>query len=427
MRTLLDWHHERKPVGEHWLLDERAELRRGVELTLARRSRQFTRFDGNLSSDGDLRGIQLPHPCTEGQITSASRLEVWAGCPHAYFVRYVLRVDSVEDPGESYRITALDRGNLVHRILDRWMSEALANDDVPRPGRDWSPSARRRLREIAEEECDRTEDRGLVGRRLYWQRDRSQIIEELERSLVLDYEMRSRHRSAPIASELGFAMVGSPEAGDSRGNTPVVVELDQPLQPITEPGDDDPKSGDLDRNRPRRLAVRGSIDRVDETDSGGLVVIDYKSGSSSSYKDLSADDPTPAGGHLQLVLYALAARQILDRPEAEARGDYWFVSRRGGFVSVGYAVDVATEKRVLATVGAIVDGIGAGLFPLHPEKPGWRQRVPCWFCEPDGLGTRDVWRDWERKRTHPGLIGYTDLIASAPQDDQPRTRTGALK
>ena len=422
MRALLGWHDQRRPVGEHWLLDERAELRRGVELTLARRSRRFTRFDGNLSSDGDLRGIRLPHPCDEGQITSASRLEAWAGCPHAYFVRYVLRVDAVEDPDESYRITALDRGNLVHRILDRWMSEAIANDDVPRPGRDWSPHAQRRLREIAEEECDRTEERGLVGRRLYWQRDRSQILEELERSLVLDREMRSKYRSKPIASELGFAMVASPELGDRKRDAPAVVLLEQPTPPT---GGDDPMGSN--GRRPQQLAVRGSIDRVDETDSGGLVVIDYKSGSSRSYKDLSADDPTPAGGHLQLVLYALAARQILDRPDAEARGDYWFVSRRGGFVSLGYPVDVTTEKRVLATVAAIVDGIGAGLFPLHPEKPGWRRWVPCLFCEPDGLGTRDVWRDWERKRTHPDLVGYTDLIAPAAQDDQSDTHPGAPK
>ena len=425
MRALLGWHDERRPVGDHWLLDERVELQRGVELTLARRSRRFTRFDGNLAGDGDLRGIRLPHPCDEGQITSASRLEAWASCPHAYFVRYVLRVDAVEDPDESYRITALDRGNLVHRILDRWMSEAIANDDVPRPGRDWSSRARRRLREIAEEECDRTEERGLVGRRLYWQRDRSQILEELDRSLVLDHEMRSKYRSRPIASELGFAMIGPSEPGDGRSDTPVLVELDQPPQPTT--GADGATPGSIDGSGPRQLAVRGSIDRVDETDSGGLVVIDYKSGSSRTYKDLSADDPTPAGGHLQLVLYALAARQILNRPDAEARGDYWFVSRRGGFASHGYPVDVATEKRVLATVAAIVDGIGAGLFPLHPEKPGWRRWVPCLCCEPDGLGTRDVWRDWERKRTHPDLLGYTALIAPALQDDQSDTRPGAAK
>ena len=425
MRALLGWHDERRPVGEHWLLDERTEVQRGVELTLARRSRRFTRFDGNLSSDGDLRGVRLPHPCDEGQITSASRLEAWAGCPHRYFVQHVLRVDAVEDPDESYRITALDRGNLVHRILDRWMSEAIANGDVPRPGQDWSPHTRRRLREIAEEECDRTEERGLVGRRLYWQRDRRQILEELERSLVLDHEMRSKYRSVPIASELGFAMVGSPEPGDPKRDAPAVVVLEQPSPTTDADGADDHAGGN--GSGPRQLAVRGSIDRVDETDSGGLVVIDYKSGSSRSYKDLTADDPTPAGGHLQLVLYALAARQILGRPDAEARGDYWFVSRRGGFVSIGYRVDVTTEERVLATVAAIVDGIGAGLFPLHPEKPGWRRWVPCPFCEPDGLGTRDVWRDWERKRTHPDLLGYTALIAPALQDDQSEASAGAAK
>ncbi len=404
MATLLDWHHrpreEREPLEEHWLLEQRIELRRGVRLTLARRSRRFTRFDGNLSGDGDMRGVELPHPCGEGQITSPTRLENWAECPHAYFVRHVLGVDAVEDPDERHRITALDRGNLVHRILDRWLSEAIDERLVPAPTQGWLPQSRRRLEEIAEEECERLTERGMVGRRLYWERDRRQIIEDLRRTLVLDTEMRARHGSRPIASELQFAMPGSSSA------RPVVIDLGPPPQP----GRDATGAPASDQRPRRRLALRGSIDRVDETASGDLAVIDYKTGSARSYQKLTAEDPTPAGGHLQLVLYALAARQILDRPDAAARGDYWFVSQKGGFVSRGYTVGADTEATVLATVAAIAEGIGAGVFPLHPEEPGWRLWIPCRYCEPDGLGTRDVWRDWERKQTHPDLRDYTALV-----------------
>lgn len=427
MRALLGWHDQHRPISEHWLMDQRTELQRGVELTLARRSRRFTRFDGNLSSDGDLRNVTLPHPCDESQIVSASRLEAWAGCPHAYFVRYVLRVDAVEDPDESYRITPLDRGNLLHRILDLWMSEAIDRGHVPDPGKDWSTGARQRLREIAEQECDRIQKRGMAGRRLYWERDRAQILEELERSLVFDTEMRARYRSRPIASELGFAMPRPTDADTTERKAPVTVALgSSAIRPTGGDDEGDTEAAGLVHADQRSLAVRGSIDRVDETDSGGLVVIDYKTGSSRSYKNLSADDPTPSGGHLQLVLYTLAAREILRRPDASARGDYWFVSRRGGFTSHGYIVDRATETRVLATVGAIVEGIGAGLFPLHPERPGWRAWIPCRYCEPDGLGTRDVWRDWERKRTHGDLSGYTSLVEPESLDARQGTdRTAA--
>ncbi len=496
MRTLLDWHDQKKPISEHPLLGRHVELRRGVTLTLARRSDRFTRFDGNLYSDGDLRGIKLPHPCDAGQITSASRLEAWAKCPHAYFVRHVLRVEATDDPDESHRTTPLERGNLVHRILDRWLNEAITANNVPAPDQGWPSQYRHRLLEIAAEECDQLETLGNVGSPLYWERDRSQILEELERALVMDNDKRRSHSSTPIASELGFAMFGR-EAGVARKRSePVLIELGEPE--LSEPGPGKPEltGGELSKREPgkpeltggelskpgpgkpeltggelsepgpgkpeltggelsepelidpelsghalsrrelsgrelseplqsashsdnrvtgaprngRRLALRGSIDRVDETATGGLVVIDYKTGTLRDRKEITSENPTPLGGNLQLVLYALAARKIFGRPDAETVGEYWFVSQRGGFESLGYLVDNTVKAKVLETVGVISDGIGAGLFPMHPDKPGWDMWIPCRYCEPDGLGRRDIWRDWLRKRTRPDLRNYTALV-----------------
>ena len=159
----------------------------------------------------------------------------------------------------------------------------------------------------------------------------------------------------------------------------------------------------------RSIRVRGSIDRVDRDADDQLVIIDYKTGRSDHFKALSTEDPAPGGGHLQLVLYAAAAREILARPDGTARGAYWFVSTVGNFVAHGYEITPAVEGVVLGQVSAIADGIAEGLFPLHPVQPGWRNRIPCWFCEPDGLGTRDQWRDWERKHDHPRMRPYLDI------------------
>ncbi|MGC8627961.1 MAG: PD-(D/E)XK nuclease family protein, partial [Acidimicrobiales bacterium] len=57
-------------------------LRGGHEDVAARRSSLFTRFDGNLG------GLGVPSPANV--VTSATRLESWAVCPFAYFVREVL-------------------------------------------------------------------------------------------------------------------------------------------------------------------------------------------------------------------------------------------------------------------------------------------------------------------------------------------------
>ena len=395
-RCLLDWHYDRgrgDSSPQHDLMRlpsvrRRVELRRGVELRRARLSPRLTRFDGNLA-DGDLREAALPHPADGGQVTSASRLEAWARCPHAYFMRYVLRVEAIDDENDDHRISPLERGSLVHRILERWLTEAIDHGAVPAPPEPWPDRLRARLAAVGKEECDRLATRGLVGRKLYWEYDRRQILADLDRFVDFDDAKRAQYGSRPAAAELGFGMPDSPGG-------PAAIEI----------------------GHGRSLKIRGSIDRVDETDDGGLLVIDYKAGSTRSYEKLSLDDPTLGGSRLQLVLYDLAARRLRGAADsADGHGAYWFVSSKGRFTEIGYPTNAARQQ-VLEAVGAVVDGIGAGLFPMHPEEPGWKPWVSCRYCEPDGMGTKDQWRDWQRKQRDPALGTYLDLIE--PDREQPQ-------
>ena len=386
-RCVLDWHDARTRTASGWSelahipgVRQRPELLRGIELRRARMSSRLTRFDGNLPA-GDLRGTVLAHPAGGTETTSASRLEMWAACPHAYFMRHVLRVEAVDDADDEHRISPLERGSLVHRILERWLAEAIAEGAVPAPEARWPESWRAHLLAVGEEECDRLAARGLVGRRLYWAHDRRQILADLVRFLDFDDEQRSHYGSQPAAVELGFGMPHS-------ASGPVSVEI----------------------GNGRSLTVRGSIDRVDATPHGGLLVVDYKTGSVRAYEKLGPDDPTLGGHRLQLVLYDLAARSLLGIANtADGHGAYWFVSTRGQFSDVGYATNAA-RRQVLEAVNTIIDGVGDGLFPLHPGEPVWRPWVPCGYCDPDGMGTRDQWRDFQRKRDDPALARYLDLV-----------------
>ena len=400
-RCVLDWHDARARGDRPWRdlarlpsVRQRPEVSRGVELRRARMSPRLTRFDGNLSA-GDLRGTALAHPAGGSETTSASRLEMWAGCPHAYFMRHVLRVEAIDDADDEHRISPLERGSLVHLVLERWLAEAIAEGAVPAPSARWPESWRAHLLAVGEEECDRLAARGLVGRRLYWDHDRRQILTDLVRFLDFDDERRTHYRSQPAAVELGFGMPDS-------ASGPVSVEIG---------------SG-------RSMNVRGSIDRVETTPHGGLLVVDYKTGSAGAYEKLGPDDPTLGGHRLQLVLYDLAARSMLGIGDtADGHGAYWFVSTKGQFSDIGYATDAA-RRQVLEAVNAIVDGVGDGLFPMHPDEPVWRPWVPCGYCDPDGMGTRDQWRDFQRKRDDPALARYLDLVdpdrerSEAPQSAQ---------
>ena len=376
VRALLDHAEDGGDISRHPLLTERPELERAIALTNGRLSPQFTRFDGNLATDGNLRGVVLPSPTSPDQVTSATRLEAWATCPHAYFIRHVLRVDPVEDPEESYRITPLTRGSLIHDVLDNWLDEQIAENAVPAPGIGWQEAQLRRLLELGHVEAERLAARGMVGRRVYWQRERQVLLQDLAGFLAFDDIQRAAHAMRPIATELPFGMPDS--------TTP----------PIEIPLPDG-----------RTLRLRGAIDRVDEAHDGTLTVIDYKTGSTRGYDKLTAEDPVPGGAHLQLVLYAIAARVALglDRP---ASGAYWFVTSRGQFASIGYSITETVTDTALAVIAEISDGIGNGIFPQHPATPGFRPWVDCWFCEPDGLGLSHQHRDWRRIAEDPDLAPY---------------------
>jgi hypothetical protein len=95
---------------------------------------------------------------------------------------------------------------------------------------------------------------------------------------------------------------------------------------------------------------------------------------------------------------------------------YWFVGR-GNNVRRGYDVDPNVDGAFQATVGAIVDGIEAGVFPPNPPEPGPRFYVECPYCDPDGLGTNDVYRSAVRKWSAREVAGYLKLVGAVNEVD----------
>ncbi|MGH9120603.1 MAG: PD-(D/E)XK nuclease family protein, partial [Acidimicrobiales bacterium] len=197
-------------------------VRAGMELARARRGDRFTRYDGNLA------GLELPD-YTTGKATSATRFEAWAGCPHAFLMRYLLGVEPVEDPERRLEMTPLDKGTLVHEILDRFVKEQI----VLEAGGPWGEGATVRLLGIGEEVCAEFAERGLTGRSLFWRRDRARILADLRRFAGLD-------GGRPVHSEMRFDAVEFPLPDG------------------------------------RRVVFRGFIDRLDSMGDGVYRVTDYK-------------------------------------------------------------------------------------------------------------------------------------------------------
>lgn len=358
------------------LPDDVAAVRAAV-LLKARTGDAFTRFDGNLSD----HAAELPDPTAPGQIVSATQLESWVSCPHSYFVRRLLGVEPVEHPEELVEIAPLERGSLMHEALDRFFAWLKDTGGVPGPDDAWTPAQRARLIEIGREVAGEFEERGVTGHPTMWARDRDQILDDLAR--FLDHAQRRR-------AELGTRQVRS-ELLFGQGRWPEPVEVTLP-------------DG-------RVVRFRGSADRVDLTDDGRIVVVDYKTGSARNYRGLSENDPDREGSQLQLPVYAYAARQRLARPDAPVRAEYWFVGRRDTGVQIGYDVDGRVDHRYAQVLAVIADGIAGGLFPARaPEDQPWLDWIPCDYCDPDGLGAKRRRNEWTRKKQDPQLAAYLALV-----------------
>ena len=374
LRSLLDHHEHDRALTDHHLVHTDSRFRRGVELISSRNSDTFSRFDGNLTDVVTDQGVRI-------DVVSPTRLEDWAKCPHRYLMQNVLQVDVLQTPETLLQISALDRGRLVHDTLDRFLSELL-NDgtNIPGPGESWPQELEDRLVKTALELCDGYEARGLVGKQLFWKRDREAIVADLIEMLRRDAERD--HRGHLVASELGFGLPTS--------HTEAVTHR---------------------LGNEKTIRFRGSADRVERTSSGQLVVVDYKTGGFRDFAGIDKDtnDPVKFGTKLQLPVYALAARQAHGTGDDPVHAAYWFISTKGSFRWIGYDLDDRVMHRFNEVVETIVDGITAGLFPARPSKDHYQFYVECPYCDPDGLGTLGKRRDWERKRTADALLGYRQL------------------
>lgn len=338
-------------------------LARALAMQAGRATERLTVYDGDLSA--------ADPPILDGTV-SPSQLEAWVACPHGYFVHYLLGVRPVEEPGAEISITARDRGSAHHEVLDRF-HRAVLDGELPQPGAEgWGELHRRSLLDIFDDVCDTTERRGRGGRPASWADERARMRDDLLGWLDHDAELVRRRGTQVVASELRF---------DQADDVTVLL------------------AGG------RRLRFRGSIDRVDRTADGRLIVTDHKTGNDRDYGGLSEADPTLGATLLQLPAYAAAAQRLLGDDRTVVHAEYAFLGR-ANYRRHGYTFTPDVWDRVAADLTAVVDGIESGWFPARPERPGWRMFVPCEYCEPDHLGTAPRWAEWDRKRHDPRLLRW---------------------
>lgn len=345
------------------------------------------RRDGDFSAwTGHVGPLPEPLATKAEQRLSATSLQEWATCPSTFWMKRVLDVRDLDSTDDD-RISAMDRGSLVHDALERFFTDHLGTLDTPgiSPDTAWTPDDVRRARGFLNELAEVLDAKGLTGRPLLWKAELARLNRQLARILSVDSRLRAQRRSWPIAVELPFGRNDVP---------PLEVEL--------------PTAG--------RVPFAGKVDRVDVTETGDLVVIDYKTGSGKGYdaipklggKPKESDDLVDRGRKLQLVLYAMATRAHFSPPARPISAYYWFVEQ--GELHRGAAVGSEEESRLLEVLDVTVRGIREGVYPAHPgDWNGWSGWEGCRFCPYDRACASSRGEVWLSISTADPVRAYAEL------------------
>ena len=310
------------------------------------RNGRFGAFDGIVQPPG-----ARWDPFDGERTLSATALERYAACPYRFFLANVLGVQAVNEPEESGELSALDRGSLMHEILEAWVQRWLERQ---RPG--WADYAQdaASLLAIANEHLDIAQEARLLGG--------PGIREGLRRQVLDDLEQARQVEAARAAADPAWR--------------PRAVEHDFDKVAL-DAGDD------------RTILVRGRIDRIDEAAGGRRRAIDYKTGRHRR----DAAEAFRSGYLMQLPLYLKALAQADDGALEESSAELFYATGRGNFerealLGADFArrggPDAPTPADDLANVlRVITDGIAAGRFfpfPFRQAKKDLRD-THCEWCQ----------------------------------------------
>jgi hypothetical protein len=274
---------------------------------------------------------------------SASRFETYGTCPFLFFVQYPLHLESKEPP--ELGLNAQQLGSIFHRILELVYQKVGPESDL---------GALCAHLEGISEGVFRDAPRKYGFRPSFlWDIEKEQMKTTLQKTLEGLEGLRNGW--TPIAFEKKFGFDRTP---------PLTLDLGTAV-----------------------ITLRGFIDRVDQHDSGGIRVIDYKSGGSHLAKRDFEE-----GRRLQLPIYALAAQEALKLGQV-IEGFYWTI-RSASVSSIKLSKFIEDDDENLANIQSILiehlqsslSNIHAGIFPPDPPRGGCPNYCPaaawCWRYQP---------------------------------------------
>jgi ATP-dependent helicase/nuclease subunit B len=366
---------EQKDLREH-LMRDFEQLNLSIQFYRQRwKNRELTYCDGIVDA-GDF---------FEGRVYSPTRLEAYAKCPYQFLLAKVFNLESYEAPDDREQISALDKGGMLHSVYEEFYKWCKDSKMLPLKNTDY-PVLMKRLLSIASGCFQEQEEKGLTGRRFFWELDketmRLDLYGFLQKELEEEFYVPDR-----FEGRFGF--------DDDRFE----IALDRGLPADNaEPPADSANLGSGSREK-KVLRLCGYIDRIDRAGSR-YRVLDYKTGSDWVKKHNSLQK----GQALQLPLYLMAAEHLLGVDLESIDAEYFYCTRKGSYRRTTFTGAVLEERKeeFLELLRVIVSGIENGNFFPAPGNH-------CRYCDFNRVCDRRVGAILERKQSAPELIPFSRL------------------
>lgn len=243
--------------------------------------KQFSIFEGLLSDSHLVNGL-LKNQFKQ-KTWSATMLEEYAACPMQFYLDRILKIE--DTPPFEENLTALERGDIIHRILFEFYQKLNEADAATEP-----LAHKALLFQLAEKAFDMLPVKGFFARleqQKFFTSENGQNV--FGQFLEVDQIYIDQSGYRPALFELSFGYSSRREKDDRSVSKPVFLIHD---------------SGSLN--------LSGSIDRVDICDERAAI-FDYKTGSSGSQTKTQA---VLEGRSLQLPLYMLAVNKLFPKLQA---------------------------------------------------------------------------------------------------------------
>lgn len=322
-----------------FLLRLEPALARSLRARWQRWSRKLTSADGLVEPDGAAREALAEHAPT-ARAFSATALQNLAVCPYRFFLHAIHGLRPREEALPLEELDPLTKGEIFHAVQAELLGELQRRGRLP----------------LTAEHAQETLD--LLDSTL--DRLAADYRERLAPALPRVWESEIEEMRVDLRGWVRELLAAVPGPASRQAWVPGHFELGFGL-----PADErrDPASRAAAVDVLGRLRLRGAIDLVETSADGTLLrATDHKTGRPPDTQLITIG----GGEHLQPLLYALAAGEILGKP---ARwGHLYYCTRRGGYKSFEVPVHELSLLALGEVLGLLEHSLAEGFLPAAPRE-----------------------------------------------------------